>query len=147
MKTPESLMPSKGRRSSLGGGGARAEAPRLVSVSLRNDGRGRPLKAPVFHDHEARPVKLVYFNPAAREVLLAGTFNNWQPHRTPMIRNLGGVWGVELLLKPGDYEYRFVVDGEWHADPTAPRAVANPFGGLNSLITVGSASKEEARRI
>lgn len=141
MKKPTSLTHSKARRSSLGGGGARAKAPRLVPV--RNGKRGQPLKAPVFHDHEARPVKLVYYNPGAREVLLAGTFNDWQPHRTPMLRNSGGVWGVELLLKPGNYEYRFVVDGEWRADPIATRSVANPFGGLNSLLTVGSVMQAE----
>ena len=77
-----------------------------------------------------------YFNPAAREVFLAGNFNDWQPRATPMTKQRGGKWSTELLLKPGQYEYRLFVDGQWQDDPMAARFVANPFGGLNSAIEV-----------
>ncbi len=43
---------------------------------------------------------------------------------------------VDLLLKPGRYEYRYVVDGRWMEDPMAPAFTANPFGDLNSVMIV-----------
>ena len=87
-------------------------------------------------DGEAHAVPFEYFNPRAREVLVAGTFNGWQPKATPMTKQRGGKWWTELLLQPGHYEYRFVVDGEWQDDPMASRFVANSFGGLNCVIEV-----------
>ena len=89
-----------------------------------------------FPDSEAHAVNLEYFNPAAREVLVAGSFNDWQSRATPMTKQRGGKWTTKLLLQPGQYEYRFVVDGEWQDDPMAAHFVANPFGGLNCVVEV-----------
>jgi 5'-AMP-activated protein kinase regulatory beta subunit len=91
---------------------------------------------PGFPDSEAHAVSFEYFNPAAREVLVAGSFNDWQAGATPMSNQGGGKWATELLLKPGHYEYRFVVDGQWQDDPTAARFVPNPFGGSNCVVEV-----------
>jgi AMP-activated protein kinase-like protein len=41
------------------------------------------------------------------------------------------------MLKSGQYEYRFVVDGIWSDDPQARQSVANPHGGFNSVLKVG----------
>jgi len=87
-------------------------------------------------DHEAHAWCFEYYNPAAKEVSVAGTFNDWQPAATPMRKGPGGKWSTEFLLKPGHYEYRFVVDGQWQDDPMAARFVANPFGGLNCVVEV-----------
>src|SRR5262245_56755725 len=56
-----------------------------------------------------RPVGFAYFNPAAQTVFLAGAFNNWDPARTPMEKAADGRWTVNLMLKPGVYEYRLIV--------------------------------------
>lgn len=90
-------------------------------------------------DHEAHMVTFEYFNPAAREVLVAGSFNDWQPRATPMKNLRGGKWSTGLLLKPGRHEYRFVVDGQWQDDPMAARFVANSYGGLNCVVEVAPA--------
>ena len=87
-------------------------------------------------DSRARAVRFEYFNPDAREVLVAGSFNAWHPHTTPMINRHGDRWSTELWLKPGHYEYRFVVDGQWMDDPMAARFVPNPFGSLNCVLEV-----------
>ena len=47
-----------------------------------------------------------------------------------------GRWVKELALPPGDYEYRFVVDGAWIPDPLAKETVPNPFGEMNSVLKV-----------
>lgn len=53
-----------------------------------------------------------------------------------MVPKSGGVWSKHLELKPGVYEYRFVVDGTWVDDPSALQHIANPFGGNNSVLRI-----------
>lgn len=47
-----------------------------------------------------------------------------------------GGWLKELVLPPGRYEYRLVVDGQWTDDPSAKKFVPNPHGGRNGVIEV-----------
>ena len=76
------------------------------------------------------------FSPGAHEVCIAGTFNDWEPDTDKMSLQANGKWVRNLTLKPGTYEYRFVVDGKWEADPNADHTVMNPYGERNSLLTV-----------
>ena len=71
------------------------------------------------------------------DVFVAGTFNDWNPHRKSMraVDNDGGYRAV-LMLAPGDYEYKFVVDGTWRVDGDNPRWAPNAFGSLNSVVSV-----------
>lgn len=90
-------------------------------------------------DGELRSVTIECVAPAARDVCLAGTFNDWQPRATPMARQRNGRWIASVLLRPGAHEYRLVVDGQWQEDPMAQRFAPNPFGGRNSIIEVAAA--------
>lgn len=74
--------------------------------------------------------------PDARNVFVAGSFNGWKPEATPLVRAENGKWVRDLTVDPGRYEYLFVVDGQWLADPNAKESVANPFGGKNSVMVV-----------
>ena len=47
----------------------------------------------------------------AKKVSVAGTFNGWDPQKTPLKKH-GDAWGTTIALSRGSYEYRFVVDGE-----------------------------------
>ena len=76
--------------------------------------------------------------PQARAVALAGTFNGWDPSRTLLRNEGGGLWRVFLAVGPGQYEYRYVVDGRWQDDPNAKESVPNPFGGRNSVLVVSA---------
>ena len=60
---------------------------------------------------EVQAVTLKYFSADAREVQVAGNFNDWQPKATPLKKAAEGEWCVDLSLRSGMYEYRFVVDG------------------------------------
>jgi 1,4-alpha-glucan branching enzyme len=81
-------------------------------------------------------VRLEFMNPAARSVSIAGTFNNWSPGATEMLPVGEGRWLKVLVLDPGVYEYRLVVDGEWMPDPRASETAPNPFGEMNSVLKV-----------
>jgi chromosome partitioning protein len=87
----------------------------------------------------------------ARQMAIAGDFNNWDPVSTPMKRDeLLGVWQACIPVPPGQYKYRLVIDGEWVHDPYNPRVETNPFGELNSIVQIvgnetGAAAHSEAR--
>ena len=50
--------------------------------------------------------------PRAQKVSIAGDFNQWNPSSHPLQQDIKGTWRVSLDLKPGKYEYRFLLDGE-----------------------------------
>lgn len=75
--------------------------------------------------------------PGSQNLALAGDFNDWNPSKTPLIRNDAlGVWQAVLQLPPGKYRYRLVLDGQWVQDPHNPRTETNPFGELNNVVDV-----------
>jgi 1,4-alpha-glucan branching enzyme len=86
----------------------------------------------------APPRVIVHFrlgDVAAREVAVVGDFNGWRPeHRLHQVAV--GVWSVDVALRPGVYNYVFVVDGKVvRLDPLAPR-VSDGFGGASSRVAV-----------
>jgi 1,4-alpha-glucan branching enzyme len=94
-----------------------------------------PVKMQVDTPQPARVV-LEIVSPAAKQVQVAGSFNEWNPERTPLAPASNGRWTSNLLLGPGRHEYLFVVDGQWIPDPNARESVNNPFGGRNSVLKV-----------
>lgn len=74
--------------------------------------------------------------PDAREVYLIGTFNGWNLNANPMKKNREETWKTVVNLIPGDYEYLFLVDGEFTEDPNAKFSEPNKFEGYNSRIIV-----------
>jgi len=84
-------------------------------------------------------LQFVLVAPHATAVSLIGDFNDWDPVRTPMrLASAGGaVWTAVVPLSPGRYRYAFLVNGaRWLADPTAPAALDNDYGGPSSVVTV-----------
>lgn len=73
----------------------------------------------------------------AREVFVCGDFNQWSPSSLRMIRaGDDGRWEKRITLPPGRYEYKFVVDGAWTADPCTRNEALNAFGSINSIMEV-----------
>ena len=73
---------------------------------------------------------------SARQVILSGTFNNWRENELQMKRTADG-WELPYILRPGNYEYKFIVDGNWVTDPANPLSIDNDEGSKNSFISVG----------
>ena len=82
-------------------------------------------------------IVFVTLYPRAKNVQVAGDFNNWQPQETPM-QKVGdsGVWQTQLKLPVGRYRYRLVVDGQWQQDPYNELTELNPFGEYNSVVEI-----------
>lgn len=64
-----------------------------------------------------RKIHFELFAPEAKNVFLAGDFNDWDIHSHPMKKNSEGIWEINIDLIPGVYEYRFLVDRKWKNDP------------------------------
>ena len=74
---------------------------------------------------------------AGKSVYLAGSFNQWNPTGKKMLdKKNEGVYTTTVKLAPGRYEYKFVIDGVWCADPENLDFVQNDHGTLNSVIAV-----------
>lgn len=87
--------------------------------------------------HEAKEiVHLEFCAPGAKEVSLVGSFNGWDAAALPMKKVGDSAWAIDLELKPGRHEYRFVVDGRWQEDPNAVTQAENPYGQKNSVLVV-----------
>jgi hypothetical protein len=54
-----------------------------------------------------------------------------------MKKQKDGSFALEVLLPPGEHEYKFLVDGQWMADPDHSRCAPNPYGSFNSVAKVG----------
>ncbi len=74
----------------------------------------------------------------AKTVSIVGDFNDWQVGKDLLSDPDGdGIWTGVLTLKPGKYQYVFVIDGKkWVPDPRAKEISKDGFGGVNSVIEV-----------
>jgi chromosome partitioning protein len=73
--------------------------------------------------------------PEALRVQIAGDFNSWNPDRTEM-EPAGRIWKAVLQLEPGRYRYRYVIDGQWRADPNNPVIEPSLYSGNDSLLVL-----------
>ena len=72
-----------------------------------------------------------------KAVYLAGVFNEWSLTAKKMAyKARSGIYTATVKLAPGSYEYKFVIDGTWCADPENANSVPNDQGTFNSVIVV-----------
>lgn len=84
-----------------------------------------------------KPVEFCLQAPSGLEVFVAGTFNDWDCNCSPLTEQpTGGTYTLTLQLPPGTHQYRFVVEGEWRADPQNPATAPDGYGALNSVLNV-----------
>jgi 1,4-alpha-glucan branching enzyme len=87
-------------------------------------------------------------SPSARTVQVAGDWpgNNWgrgDAERGEILvglmdnKNGEGIWVLSIVLEPGRYRYRFIIDEVKHVlDPNNPRVVDDGMGGKANLLIV-----------
>ena len=78
-----------------------------------------------------------YYDPLATDVQLAGDFSDWKPVGQLMVHHeKKHIWIGTVSLKPGTYQYKFIVDGEWKVDPCNSDVVISDRGTNNSTVFV-----------
>ncbi|MDH3875235.1 MAG: isoamylase early set domain-containing protein [Desulfobacteraceae bacterium] len=88
-----------------------------------------------------RKVTFSLENADANEVFLIGDFNEWNPKIHPMKSDANGTWIRDVIIPPGKYEYKFMVDGQWKEDPQNEQLSLNCFGTYNNIINITENNK------
>ncbi len=70
----------------------------------------------------------------AKKVALAGNFNDWKPEELLMKKTADG-WQLPFVLGPGNYMYKFIVDGKWITDP-AKASMDDGKGNQNTFLVI-----------
>jgi hypothetical protein len=80
--------------------------------------------------------RFVIYEPAARQVELAGSFTGWTPTPMQPVGN-SGYWELNLQVPSGEHRFAYILDGSRQmADPTLPGREMDDFGGTNSILNV-----------
>lgn len=74
----------------------------------------------------------------ASQVFLAGTFNGWNVRGAPMQPTGDGWWRAVLRLPDGEYQFRYIADGQWFTDYAANGVERGKFD-WNSVLVVAPA--------
>lgn len=72
---------------------------------------------------------------AGARVFLAGSFDDWRKHEMTFVPDVG----YHILvteLPPGEYVYRFVVDGRWRIADNDPNLREDQFGELSHFLEI-----------
>ena len=96
-----------------------------------------PAKKPAARKPAGKVVLFTVHADKGKAVYIAGEFNKWNPTAKKMaFKARAGIYTASVKLAPGTYQYKFVIDGTWCADPECADFVQNEHGTLNSVITV-----------
>lgn len=105
----------------------------------------KAVESPVIEDDS---VIFRLWSPSARTVQVAGDWqgNNWgrgDAEAGEVLVGLmeksrdSGIWEISVMLRPGRYRYRFVIDEKKAVlDPNNPRVVEDGMGGKANLLIV-----------
>jgi 1,4-alpha-glucan branching enzyme len=72
----------------------------------------------------------------AREVIVTGSFNNWN-ERELRLRKTSDGWRLPVYLNTGTHSYKFIVDKQWINDPANPLVRDDGQGNKNSYVHLG----------
>jgi hypothetical protein len=103
--------------------------------SIRSNRQAQADPDQSFNSH--RQIEFHLQAPKAGSVKLAADFTDWEKSPLEMTRDAAGMWFASVSLLPGEYAYRFIVDGEWSDDPLSFHNLPNPYGSVNSVKRVG----------
>lgn len=74
---------------------------------------------------------------SARKAGIAAEFNGWKAENTPMKLLKSGDFTVTVTLDQGkEYQYRYVVDGQWITDEAADKLVQTGVDNAQNSVVV-----------
>lgn len=94
------------------------------------------LEKKFFKTKDECEVTFAFAAEGAKEVALVGEFNNWEPVAMKRANKEGSPFRAKVRLpKDGQYQFRYLVDGEvWGNDDAADAYLPNEHGGENSVV-------------
>lgn len=83
-----------------------------------------------------KKIKIIYTGaPNASKVSIAGSFNNWKPNKLLLKKNDNGQWQIDLPIKPGNYEYKYIIDGNWQNGSNKKMKIVRAQSGGLKIVT------------
>ena len=90
----------------------------------------------ILHKFQYKPIKSV------RKVSVTGSFNNWNRSSNMLTDDDGdGTYETKIALEPGNYTYKFNVDGKDILDPSNDETEPTGFDGFNSVLKIRKNNK------
>lgn len=118
-----------------------------ISGSLKNElniahitGHQSNMDVPIFKGAK-RAITLSIPGFKGQRVQVKGVFNAWNSDAT-FLEWSGNAWKAPLVLAPGEYAYKLVVNGEEVLDPSNAVTIPNGFGSFNNVLTVEGSGGE-----
>jgi cyclomaltodextrinase len=102
-------------------GGAAYQIPIIVQGSSSSQ---------QLHTFSYKPLEKV------KKVLVTGSFNNWSKEKDQLLDKRNGVYELTLPLDPGNYIYKYIVDGKEIADPANSEKAPTGFDDFNSVLRI-----------
>ena len=85
----------------------------------------------------AKAVTFTFHADKGKAVYVAGEFNKWNPTAKKMAyKAKDGIYAATVKLVPGEYQYKFIIDGTWCVDPENINSVKHDQGTFNSILVV-----------
>ncbi|MBU0677511.1 MAG: hypothetical protein KJ626_05285 [Verrucomicrobia bacterium] len=101
---------------------------------------------------EGNQIQFTLRAPGAAKVHVAGSWDGWinpvdhgdaAAAQNSLALGDDGLWRLNMVIRdPGEYQYRFIIDGQWKQDPENPDWTDNAIGNVNSVFSIG-----EGRRV
>lgn len=106
------------------------QALSLLSIKTNKGSYDILVKSP-----EKKRVQLELNDKGYDEVKIKGEMNSWNSNVTTVMKK-EGKWIAEMMLNPGKYQYKYIVDGIEINDPSNQDSVSNGIGGFNSVLSI-----------
>jgi len=112
-----------------------AASTATAKASPRKSAESKPAAAT---KPDTREITFTYFAPKATTVCVAGDFTQWEASPITLVKDESGMWKTTVALKPGRYQYRLLVNGQWQNDPNCTELEPNAFGTVNCVLSVAA---------
>ena len=103
---------------------------------------GGPMKdLPASPHIQSSQISFFYYDPThqVESISLVGSFNGWDSRRDLLNSPAPGLWQISIPpLQPGEYRYKFNVDGVSINDPENPARIEDGYGGFSSILEIKS---------
>jgi 1,4-alpha-glucan branching enzyme len=90
-------------------------------------------------------VEFRFYRPLAGNVKVAGDFSDWGHNAIPMQAVGEGWWTTRLALRPGEYRFRYIADGNWFTD-FASHGIEICQEGWNSVLFISRSHAHNMER-
>ena len=84
----------------------------LEHIDFEKQVSARVISEEMVEDLDFITVEFQIYQPKASVISLVGDFNQWNPEHDYLHKDRNGIFKLRKKLRPGEYRYNYIVDGE-----------------------------------